>query len=561
MTTAHGASPSALLRRLEVKPTDDEYEALATSRWGNRDVYPIPHDKRTYGWLSFYAYWGTCGISLSSWTLGSSLIGIGLTAGQACGVVVIGCVIASLSSFLNGGAGSIHHLGYGTLGRAAFGLWGSYFTIMLNVFESFVFYGTQMYFGGMAFVIILNSIFPSFLTLANTLPAGAGITTPQLIGFVLFILLYLPVVYLVPPHAIQRYLVANLAVSSATLLGIMAWAVHANGGRAGDLVAPAVVVPRRRVGFLMAQGITSVAGTYTGGSDRVSDWTRYARTRHAPTAAQLTAMPLTVTLTALVGIVTTSATAQVLGGEVQWNPVLMLQVVQARWYTAACRAGTLFAGLGLLSVTVFINYTQNCVSSGMDAAMLLPRWVSRRRGALAFSVLGVLANPWRFLTQADTFITVLSSFGVFLAPAGAVLVVDFWLVRRCRWNVPDLYQPGGIYWFWHGLNWRAFAAYFLGMAWALPGFVEAVGGPPVSEGWYHLFQISFFFGYAVSGSLFYLFNRLFPPPGLGVQVDFELADDGVVVPGAPIGAAGSQSRSDDVEKEVGTVDEQTTDKA
>ncbi|KAI0020991.1 permease for cytosine/purines, uracil, thiamine, allantoin-domain-containing protein [Xylariomycetidae sp. FL0641] len=516
-----------ILKKLEVRPTDDEFEAIETSRWGNRDVYPIAHDKRTYGWLAFYAYWGTCGISLSSWTLGSSLIGIGLTAGQACGVVAIGCVVASLSAYLNGAAGAIHHLGYGTLARAAFGLWGSYFVVMLNVFQSFIFYGTQMYFGGMAFVIILNSIFPSFLHLANTLPAGAGITTPQLVGFVLFILLYFPVIYFVPPHVVQRYLIANLLVSGATLFGIMGWAVSANGG-SGNLVAPAVEVPPSQVGFLMVQGITSVAGTYTGGSDRVSDWTRYARSRHAPTPAQLTALPLTVTLTALVGIVTTSATTE-LYGTVQWNPVLMLQHVQAAQYTAACRAGTFFAGLGLLSVTVFINYTQNCVSSGMDAAMLAPRWVSRRRGAVVFSVLGVLANPWRFLTQAGTFVTVLSSFGVFMSPAAAVLVVDFWLVRRCRWVVPDLYAPGGIYWFWRGLNWRAFAAYLSGMVWAVPGFVMSVGGPTVPMNWYHLYQVSFFFGYAVSGSLFYLFNVLFPPPGLGVQVNFELVDGEVTV--------------------------------
>lgn len=95
---------SGLLKALEVKPTEDECEAIETTRWGNKvsgtavedslsltlrqDVYPISHDKRTYGWVAFWAYWGTCGISLSSWTIGSSLIGIGLTAGQACGVVV-----------------------------------------------------------------------------------------------------------------------------------------------------------------------------------------------------------------------------------------------------------------------------------------------------------------------------------------------------------------------------------------------------------------------------------------------------------------------------------------
>jgi hypothetical protein len=80
-------------------------------------------------------------------------------------------------------------VGYGMLARASFGMWGSYFCIILNVFQSFVFYvslrsppderdelltelvqGTQMYFGGQAFVIILNSIFPSFLRLKNTLP-------------------------------------------------------------------------------------------------------------------------------------------------------------------------------------------------------------------------------------------------------------------------------------------------------------------------------------------------------------------------------------------------------
>lgn len=57
---------------------------------------------------------------------------------------LVGCVIASISAYLNGRAGTKHHLGYGTLARAAFGLWGSYFVVMLNVFQSFIFYGTQV---------------------------------------------------------------------------------------------------------------------------------------------------------------------------------------------------------------------------------------------------------------------------------------------------------------------------------------------------------------------------------------------------------------------------------
>lgn len=78
--------------------------------------------------------------------------------------------ISSCNAFLNGTPGAKHRLGYGMLGRAAYGLWGSYFVVMLNVFQSFVFYGTNMYFGGQGFVIVLNSIFPSFLHMKNTLP-------------------------------------------------------------------------------------------------------------------------------------------------------------------------------------------------------------------------------------------------------------------------------------------------------------------------------------------------------------------------------------------------------
>jgi NCS1 family nucleobase:cation symporter-1 len=82
-----------------------------------------------------------------------------------------------------------------------------------------------MYFGGQAFVLILNSIFPSFLHMKNTLPESAGITTPGLIGFVLFILLYFPIIYFVPAWKVQKLLEVQIIVATVTLLGIMGWAV------------------------------------------------------------------------------------------------------------------------------------------------------------------------------------------------------------------------------------------------------------------------------------------------------------------------------------------------
>ena len=46
------------MKKLEVKPSNDEWEAIETNRWGNRDIYPVAHDKRTYGVYDFVSYWG-----------------------------------------------------------------------------------------------------------------------------------------------------------------------------------------------------------------------------------------------------------------------------------------------------------------------------------------------------------------------------------------------------------------------------------------------------------------------------------------------------------------------
>jgi NCS1 family nucleobase:cation symporter-1 len=143
-----------------------------------------------------------------------------------------------------------------------------------------------------------------------------------LIGFVLFILLYFPIIYYVPAYRVQKLLEVQVVVATVTLFGIMGYAVSANGGSAGNLIKPAIALSRTEAAFKIVQGITSVAGTYTGGTDRVSDWTRYGKRRHTSTPA-IIALAFTVTLAALLGIIATSAFAEAYG-QLQWNPMIMV---------------------------------------------------------------------------------------------------------------------------------------------------------------------------------------------------------------------------------------------
>lgn len=76
---------------------------------------------------------------------------------------------------------------------------------------------------------------------------------------------------------------------------------------------------------------------------------------------------------------------------------------------------------------------------------------------------------------------------------------DYWIVRRGNWNVPQLYEANGIYWFQKGLNWKAFLAWTLAVFPSMPGFVaettlkgDGSSVYDVGEGWIRVFQLNYF---------------------------------------------------------------------
>jgi cytosine/uracil/thiamine/allantoin permease len=96
----------------ELPARTDIHTDKGTTEWGNHDLYPIAPKERTYGRLAFFLYWTTAGVGLSTFSLGSSYIVYGLTAGQAVGAVLIGASLASLNAYLCGTVGAEKNLGY-----------------------------------------------------------------------------------------------------------------------------------------------------------------------------------------------------------------------------------------------------------------------------------------------------------------------------------------------------------------------------------------------------------------------------------------------------------------
>ncbi len=125
----------------------------------------------------------------------------------------------------------------------------------------------------------------------------------------------------------------------------------------------------------------------------------------------------------------------------------------------------------IVVATLAVNIAANVVSPANDFANAFPRFVSFKTGGLITGVLGIAIQPWRLLADPSGYIyTWLLGYSGGLGSLAGVLIADYWLVRRRRLDLEDLYLPDGVYRGWNG---RAIAATAIGCALAWGGLVAA----------------------------------------------------------------------------------------
>jgi nucleobase:cation symporter-1, NCS1 family len=108
----------------------------------------------------------------------------------------------------------------------------------------------------------------------------------------------------------------------------------------------------------------------------------------------------------------------------------------------------------------------------------LPRVISFRTGGLITAVIGIVTFPWLIFENWSAYIfTWLVGYGSLLGAFGGVMIVDYWVLRRERLDLADLYRRDGQYWYSAGFNWRAFVAVAVAVIPVVPGFIEAATTP------------------------------------------------------------------------------------
>ena len=120
----------------------------------------------------------------------------------------------------------------------------------------------------------------------------------------------------------------------------------------------------------------------------------------------------------------------------------------------------LLASGALLVLTIAVNLMANFVAPTYALNNLFPKHLNFRRAALISGVIGLVILPWNLYNSPEIINYFLGGLGALLGPLFGIIMADYWLVRRARINVVDLYRtsPNGTYYFTRGVNYRAVAA-------------------------------------------------------------------------------------------------------
>jgi NCS1 family nucleobase:cation symporter-1 len=447
----------------------------------NRDLAPIPKSRRTWGTYNYASLWVAMSVCIPTYMLASGLIAGGMSWWQAIATILLGNLIVLIPMLLNAHAGAKYGIPFPVLVRASFGVRGANIPAVLRALVACGWFGIQTWIGGQAIYSMLKILWP----------AAAGVPGGIWICFLAFWALNILVIW----RGIETIKFLEGA-GAPFMLGIglllLWWITRKAGGFGPVLSAPSKFHTTAEFIRFFIPSLTGMVGFWATVALNIPDFTRYARSQKAQVVGQALGLPTAMTLYSFIGVAVTSASV-VLFGQAIWDPIALL----GRFNRPAVASIALIA---LLVATLNTNVAANVVSPSNDFSNLNPRLISFRTGGMITGVVGVLMMPWKLLTDFSSYIFGwLVGYSALLGPIAGVMIADYFLVRRARLNVADLYRRGGAYEYDNGVNLRAVAALAAGIAIALLGLVV----PALRL----LYDYAWFVGFGVSAAVYVLWMQ------------------------------------------------------
>jgi NCS1 family nucleobase:cation symporter-1 len=477
------------------RPDFVELEAdVSQSPLWNKDLAPTPLSRRTWSTYNIAALWIGMSVVITTYTLASGLMAQGMNWAQALTTILLGNVIVLVPMVLNAHAGTKYGVSFPVLARASFGVKGANIPAMLRAIVACGWFGIQTWIGGLAIDALMTALWSGW----TSLPGGKAI------GFAVFWLIQVAIIIkgtegikILESWSAPLLLVGGLA--------LLIWAIR-NGGGLGNILSESRRLQQGSTPFwvLFPAALTANVGYWATLSLNIPDFTRYAKSQRSQMTGQALGLPTTMTAFAFIGVAVTAATIVVFGKAI-WDPIQLIAMIGSP-------AVIIFGALVVLAAQLTTNMAANVVSPANDFSNLAPRKISYVTGGLITAVIGILMMPWKLYNDAAAYIfTWLLGYSSLMGALGGILIADYWIVRRQKLNLRDLFEVNGEYTYSNGTNWRAVAALVISILPVIPGFIRAVltpGGQVANPNLLdHIYTYAWFVTFLLSFVLYLAFMK------------------------------------------------------
>lgn len=167
----------------------------------------------------------------------------------------------------------------------------------------------------------------------------------------------------------------------------------------------------------------------------------------------------------------------------EWNPIrIMVYVIgpENNIMMFICLSFVILA-------TWATNDTGNLYPAAYAVASLFPKKFKFWHGVIIAGVLGLVFKPWE---AAGNITNITVAIGCMLAPVVGIMIVDYYILRKRKIKIDDIYRLDGQYKYWHNINPAAIIATVVGILASLP-----------------LWNYVFFVGIIAGGALYYVLMK------------------------------------------------------
>ena len=491
-----------------------EFEELDTdvsaSPLWNPDLAPTTINERTWSTWNIAALWIGMSVVITTYTLAGGFIEAGMNWWQAMITILLGNCIVLIPMVLNAHAGTKYGVSFPVLARASFGTKGANIPAILRAIVACGWFGIQTWIGGAAIDALLTALWGGWASL-DALIAGNPLHT--WISFFLFWLIQVVIIL----KGIEG--IKHLESWSAPLLllgglVLLVWAANAAGGM-GNVLGGVTALQKQQSDFwtIFPGALTASVGYWATLSLNIPDFTRYARSQRSQMLGQALGLPTTMTAFAFIGVAVTSATV-IIYGEAIPDPVKLIQKFDSPLVI-------LFAMLVIFLAQLSTNMAANVVSPSNDFSNLDPKRISYVTGGLITAVIGIVMMPWQLLSSMGAYIfTWLIGYSGLMGAIGGILICDYFVIRKRRLDLAELFNPQGIYSYAGGYNWRAVFSLVVAIAPVVPGFIRAaitpagqIADPNIFD---TLYVYAWFATFGIAFVLYYLLMK--SSKGIGTEI-------------------------------------------